>query len=117
LLVFVFLAAGVHMVEQFEQADVLRFGRLRPRLRGPGLQLIIPLVDRLNKISPQTVVMGVPPQAAIEHHEGDAGLLEQRGDRASDGPLCALVQGPGAADPGQVLDVVGNLLLAVVRPR
>jgi regulator of protease activity HflC (stomatin/prohibitin superfamily) len=59
------LVASVHLVQQYEQGVVLRFGRLQPHLRGPGLQLIVPLADRLFKVSMQTVVMGIPAQGAI----------------------------------------------------
>ncbi len=57
--------ASVHLVQQYERGVVLRFGRLLPRLREPGLQLIVPVVDRLTKVSMQTVVMGIPAQGAI----------------------------------------------------
>jgi regulator of protease activity HflC (stomatin/prohibitin superfamily) len=59
------LASSVHMVQQYEQGIVLRFGRLQPHQRGPGLQLIVPFADRLTKVSMQTVVMGIPAQGAI----------------------------------------------------
>ena len=39
------LGASVRMVQQYEQGVVLRFGRLQPRLRGPGLHFIVPFVD------------------------------------------------------------------------
>jgi regulator of protease activity HflC (stomatin/prohibitin superfamily) len=57
--------ASVHLVQQYERGVVLRFGRLQPHLREPGLQLIVPVVDRLTKVSMQTVVMGIPAQGAI----------------------------------------------------
>jgi len=57
--------AGIRMVQQYERGVVLRFGRLQPRLRDPGLQFIIPIVDRLTKVSLRTVVMGIPAQGAI----------------------------------------------------
>jgi regulator of protease activity HflC (stomatin/prohibitin superfamily) len=59
------LSASVRLVQQYEQGVVLRFGRLLPHLRGPGLQLIVPFVDRLTRVSMQTVVMGIPAQGAI----------------------------------------------------
>jgi regulator of protease activity HflC (stomatin/prohibitin superfamily) len=59
------LAAGVRMVQQYEQGVVLRFGRLLPNIRRPGLQLIVPFADRMTKVSMQTVVMGIPAQGAI----------------------------------------------------
>ena len=65
LLALWLLASSVHMVQQYEQGVVLRFGRLQPHLRPPGLQLIVPIADRLTKVSMQTVVMGIPAQGAI----------------------------------------------------
>jgi regulator of protease activity HflC (stomatin/prohibitin superfamily) len=65
LLVLWVLASSVRMVQQYEQGVVLRFGRLQPNLRSPGLQLIIPIADRMTKVSMQTVVMGIPAQGAI----------------------------------------------------
>ncbi|MGI8695678.1 MAG: slipin family protein [Mycobacteriales bacterium] len=59
------LASGVRMVQQYEKGVVLRFGRLLPAIREPGLQLIIPFADRMTKVSQQTIVMGIPPQGAI----------------------------------------------------
>jgi regulator of protease activity HflC (stomatin/prohibitin superfamily) len=65
LVLLLLLASGVRMVQQYEQGVVLRFGRLLPTIRRPGLQLIIPFADRLTKVSMQTVVMGIPAQGAI----------------------------------------------------
>lgn len=59
------LAASVRMVQQYERGIVLRFGRLQEHQRGPGLQLIVPIADRMTKVSMQTVVMGIPAQGAI----------------------------------------------------
>src|SRR5664280_1335914 len=64
LLALWILGSSVHQVQQYEQGVVLRFGRLLPHLRGPGLQLIVPFVDRLTRVSMQTVVMGLPAQGA-----------------------------------------------------
>jgi len=67
VLILLVLLAGnaVRMVQQYERGVVLRFGRLQPRLREPGLQLIVPIADRMTKVSLQTVVMGIPAQGAI----------------------------------------------------
>jgi len=59
------LAASVRLVQQYERGVVLRFGRLRPALRGPGLRLLVPLADRMTKVSMQTIVLGVPAQGTI----------------------------------------------------
>jgi regulator of protease activity HflC (stomatin/prohibitin superfamily) len=61
----VLLASAVRMVQQYEKGVVLRFGRLLPAIREPGLRLIIPIADRMRKVSMQTVVMPIPAQGAI----------------------------------------------------
>jgi len=50
------LASSIRLVQQYEQGVVLRFGRLLPEIRGPGLRLIVPITDRMRKVSLQTVV-------------------------------------------------------------
>jgi regulator of protease activity HflC (stomatin/prohibitin superfamily) len=65
LVILVLLGTGVRLVQQYEQGVVLRFGRLLPRIRQPGLQLIAPFIDRMRKVSMQTIVMGIPAQGAI----------------------------------------------------
>ena len=65
VIVALLLGASLRMVQQYEKGIVLRFGRLLPTVRGPGLQLIVPFADRLTKVSMQTVVMGIPAQGAI----------------------------------------------------
>ena len=52
-------------MQQFEKGVVLRFGRLLPDIREPGLRLILPFADRMTKVSQQTIVMGIPAQGAI----------------------------------------------------
>ncbi|HEY0697562.1 MAG TPA: SPFH domain-containing protein, partial [Micromonospora sp.] len=65
LLVVVLLAASVRLVQQYQRGVVFRFGRVTGGVRQPGLRLIIPLVDRMVRVSMQTVVIGVPAQGAI----------------------------------------------------
>ncbi len=61
----VLLGSSVRLVQQYERGVVLRFGRLLPAIRQPGLRLMIPFADHMRKVSMQTVVMGIPPQGAI----------------------------------------------------
>lgn len=65
VLVLWLVGAGMRMVQQYEQGVVLRFGRLQPHLRSPGLRFIVPIADRMTKVSLQTVVMSIPAQGAI----------------------------------------------------
>jgi regulator of protease activity HflC (stomatin/prohibitin superfamily) len=64
-LALVVLGSSVRLVQQYEKGIVLRFGRLLPTIRKPGLQFIVPFADRMRKVSMQTIVMGIPAQGAI----------------------------------------------------
>src|SRR5690349_10535655 len=57
--------ASLRMVQQYERGIVFRFGRVLDQVRQPGLRVIVPIADRMVKVSLQTVVMGVPAQGAI----------------------------------------------------
>ncbi|MEV8632189.1 SPFH domain-containing protein [Streptosporangium sp. NPDC051023] len=59
------LGSGVRVVRQFERGVVFRFGRVQAELRNPGLALIVPVADRLQKVNMQIVTMPVPVQDAI----------------------------------------------------
>jgi regulator of protease activity HflC (stomatin/prohibitin superfamily) len=63
------VVAGVGMslrvVEQFERGVVFRFGRVQPEPRRPGLAVIVPIVDRLQKVNMQIITMPVPAQEGI----------------------------------------------------
>jgi regulator of protease activity HflC (stomatin/prohibitin superfamily) len=63
--VLLLLGASVRVITQFERGVVFRFGRLRPAIRGPGLAVIVPIVDRLTKVNMQIVTMPVPAQEGI----------------------------------------------------
>ena len=67
LAVVLFLLTGtaVRQVQQYQRGVVLRFGRLLPQVREPGLRLIVPFADKMVKVPVQTVVMNVPGQGAI----------------------------------------------------
>jgi regulator of protease activity HflC (stomatin/prohibitin superfamily) len=59
------LALSVRLVQQYQRGIVFRFGRVLEGVREPGLQLIVPIVDRMVRVSMQTVVIGIPAQGAI----------------------------------------------------
>ncbi|MDX6253035.1 MAG: hypothetical protein QOF10_6395 [Kribbellaceae bacterium] len=58
-------AVSVRVVKQFERGVVFRFGRVRTAIRGPGLALLVPIADRLQKVNMQIVTMPVPAQDGI----------------------------------------------------
>ncbi|WP_457464462.1 slipin family protein [Streptomyces sp. TE5632] len=59
------LMSAARVVKQYERGVVLRLGRLRPQVRGPGLTLVVPFVDRLHKVNLQIVTMPIPAQEGI----------------------------------------------------
>jgi regulator of protease activity HflC (stomatin/prohibitin superfamily) len=64
-LVAVVLVNSVRILPEYERGVVFRLGRLRPMDYGPGLFLLIPVVDRMVRVSLRTVVFDVPPQDVI----------------------------------------------------
>ncbi|MFJ9365245.1 SPFH domain-containing protein [Nocardia sp. NPDC101769] len=58
------LAAGVRVVTQYEKGVVFRLGRVRA-VREPGMRLLIPGVDKMQKVSMQVITMPVPAQEGI----------------------------------------------------
>src|SRR5271170_7952148 len=53
------------IVQQYEQGIIFRFGRVLPGVRGPGLTLIRPFGDRMQKVNMQIIAMAVPAQEGI----------------------------------------------------
>ena len=58
-------ASSLRVVKQYERGVVFRFGRVRPTLLTPGLMMLIPIVDRLEKVNMQIITMPVPAQDGI----------------------------------------------------
>jgi len=61
----VYAAAAARVVKQYERGVVFRLGRLAGDVRGPGFTMIVPFVDRLNKVNLQIVTMPIPAQEGI----------------------------------------------------
>jgi regulator of protease activity HflC (stomatin/prohibitin superfamily) len=58
-------ARSLKVVQQYEQALIFRFGKVLPGTRGPGLTVIRPVGDRLQKVNMQIIAMAVPAQEGI----------------------------------------------------
>src|SRR6202042_1071702 len=58
------LASSMRVLREYERGVVFRLGRLMEQ-RGPGLQLLVPSIDRLVRVSRRTVTLRVPPQEII----------------------------------------------------
>jgi regulator of protease activity HflC (stomatin/prohibitin superfamily) len=64
LIVLFILANAIRVLREYERGIVFRLGRLKGS-KGPGLILLIPLIDKMVKISLRTVTMDVPSQDVI----------------------------------------------------
>ncbi len=60
------IAAAVRVVQEYERGVVFRLGRL-VGAKGPGLFLLVPIIDRMVKVDLRTVALDVPTQEAITH--------------------------------------------------
>ena len=72
LLILILMIAGsaLRILNEYERGVIFRLGRVRtvggvPKAKGPGLIFLIPVVDKLVKVSLRTVTMDVPPQDVI----------------------------------------------------
>lgn len=60
-----FLFSSVKVIPEYERAVVFRLGRVLGREKGPGLFILIPIVDRMVRVSIRVVTMDVEPQDVI----------------------------------------------------
>lgn len=64
VLAILLIASAVRILWEYERGVIFRLGRF-VKVKGPGIVLLIPIVDRMVKVSLRTVVMDVPPQDVI----------------------------------------------------
>ncbi len=64
ILVLYVLASSIRVLAEYERGVVFRLGRM-VGVRGPGLIILVPFIERMVKVSLRTVVMDVPPQDVI----------------------------------------------------
>ncbi|MBN1541776.1 slipin family protein [candidate division KSB1 bacterium] len=64
VLVVLLLMSAIKVLREYERGVIFRLGRL-VQSKGPGIIFIIPLIDRMIKVSLRTIAMDVPPQDVI----------------------------------------------------
>lgn len=66
-LVVIILSSAIKILREYERGVIFRLGRLigNDGVKGPGLILLIPIIDRMVKVSLRTIVLDVPPQDVI----------------------------------------------------
>lgn len=65
ILMLVILSSSIRVVQEYERGVIFRLGRVIEEAKGPGLFLIIPIIDRMVKVNLQIVTLDVPPQDVI----------------------------------------------------
>ncbi len=65
VLVVFFLISAIKILNEYERGVIFRLGRVLGAPKGPGLIILIPVIDRMVKVSLRTVVLDVPPQDVI----------------------------------------------------
>jgi regulator of protease activity HflC (stomatin/prohibitin superfamily) len=64
-LIVLFLFSAIKVAREYERGIIFRLGRLLPNPKGPGLFILIPVVDRMVKVDLRTITLTVPPQEVI----------------------------------------------------
>ncbi len=65
VVVVFFLFSAIKILNEYERGVIFRLGRVLGTPKGPGLIILIPIIDRMVKVSLRTVVLDVPPQDVI----------------------------------------------------
>ena len=99
LIIIVVLSFGIRIVQQYERGVVFRLGRIQDKVRGPGIRLIIPLVDQMRKISLRVVTMPVQSQKIITRDNVSIGV--------------AAVAYYKIADPEKSIVEIENVIVAI----
>lgn len=64
VLFIAFLAVSIRIMNEYERAVIFRLGRA-VAVKGPGLILLFPIIDKMRKVDVRTITMDVPPQDII----------------------------------------------------
>jgi regulator of protease activity HflC (stomatin/prohibitin superfamily) len=65
IVVVAVIFSAIKVVKEYERGVIFRLGRVQGGPKGPGLFILLPMVDRMVKIDLRTVTMDVPPQDVI----------------------------------------------------
>src|SRR5437899_1051149 len=64
-LLVLFLISAIKVAREYERGIIFRLGRLLPEPKGPGLFILIPIVDRMVRVDLRTITLNIPPQEVI----------------------------------------------------
>jgi len=63
--VLLFLVSAIKVAREYERGVVFRLGHLYPTPKGPGLFILIPIIDRMVRVDLRTITLNIPPQEVI----------------------------------------------------
>jgi regulator of protease activity HflC (stomatin/prohibitin superfamily) len=64
-ILLLFLVSAIKVAREYERGVVFRLGRLLDPPKGPGLFILIPIIDRMVKVDLRTITLNIPPQEVI----------------------------------------------------
>jgi len=64
VIIIILFLASIKIVQEYERGVIFRLGRYQG-VRGPGLILLIPFLERMQKVTLRTITMGIPSQKII----------------------------------------------------
>ena len=64
VLILILLASSIRILREYERGVIFRLGRLIAQ-KGPGLILLIPIIDQMVRVDLRTITLNVPPQEVI----------------------------------------------------
>ncbi|MBW2051986.1 MAG: slipin family protein [Deltaproteobacteria bacterium] len=65
VLIVLFLSSAIRILKEYERGVIFRLGKIIPKAKGPGLIILIPVIDKMVRVSLRLIVMDVPPQDII----------------------------------------------------
>ncbi|MDX6631359.1 MAG: hypothetical protein QOH00_3605, partial [Gaiellales bacterium] len=65
ILAVLIIGTAIRVLREYERGVIFRLGRLLSGPKGPGLILLVPLIDRMVKTDLRTVTLASPPQEVI----------------------------------------------------
>jgi regulator of protease activity HflC (stomatin/prohibitin superfamily) len=65
IVLLLLLALSVRVAREYERGVIFRLGRLHSPPKGPGLFLLIPIIDKMVRVDLRTVTLNIPPQEVI----------------------------------------------------
>jgi regulator of protease activity HflC (stomatin/prohibitin superfamily) len=65
IVIGLYILSSIKILPEYERGVIFRLGRLLPEPKGPGLVLLIPFVDKMERVDLRTVTLNVPPQEVI----------------------------------------------------